>query len=149
LGQRTSSGSTKYYYDSLYQLTRVDYPAGPPFNGESHRWTYDAIGNRLTNTVNDVAKTYAYFKNGSNPLNGQRLQSDGTNSFTFDDAGSLVTKSGTGGTFTFSNAYGDHRLRSISGAVSASYAYDYTGRRASKTVGSTTTSYTYDGQNLV
>lgn len=34
----------------------------PPhvFNGESHSWTYDAIGNRLTSAVNGVPTTYLY-----------------------------------------------------------------------------------------
>ncbi len=49
--------------DPLYQLTRMDYPAGAPFNVEVHQWTYDAIGNSLPNTVNSTTRTYAYFKN--------------------------------------------------------------------------------------
>jgi hypothetical protein len=54
-------------------LTQANYPAPPPYNGEVHAWTYDAIGNRLTNTVNGVPQTYTYLKNGPNPLNGQRF----------------------------------------------------------------------------
>ena len=52
-------------------------PAAPgPFNAEADAWTYDAIGNRLTNSVNGSSQAYVYFKNGSNPLNGQRLQTE-------------------------------------------------------------------------
>jgi RHS repeat-associated protein len=159
LGQRTSMTATvppqglnnalsKYYYDPLYQLTRTDYPSGAPFNGEVHQWTYDAIGNRLTNTVNSTTQTYAYFKNGANPLNGQRLSSDGVNAYTWDANGSDLTRNGAPGNFTFGYDV-DNRQASISGATTASYTYDYQGRRAGKTVSGVTSTYLYDGLNLV
>lgn len=159
LGQRTSMTATvpaqglnaalsKYYYDPLYQLTRADYPAGSPFNGESHSWTYDAIGNRLTNTVNGSTQTYTYLKNGSNPLNGQRLSSDGVNAYTWDANGSNLARNGAPGNFTFGYDP-NNRLAGISGAATATYTYDYYGRRASSTVNGTTTTYLYDGLNLL
>jgi hypothetical protein len=40
-----------------YRLTKVSYPSFAPFNGEIDSWTYDNIGNRLTNTVNGSAQT--------------------------------------------------------------------------------------------
>ncbi len=43
----------------------------------------------------------------------------------------------------------DNRLRSITGATGAAYTYDYQGRRISKTVGGVTTTYLYDGLNLI
>lgn len=139
---------TKYYYDPLYRLTRVDYPNFTPFSGEVDSWTYDAIGNRLTNTVNGVQATYAYLKNGANPLNGLRLSNDGINAYTWDSNGSNLTRSGAPGNFTFGYDV-DGRLNSISGASTATYTYDYQGRRTSKTVSGATTTYLYDGLNLV
>src|SRR5664280_1031312 len=159
LGQRTSltanvptqgftNALTKYYYDSLYQLTRANYPTAAPFSSEIDSWSYDAIGNRLTATVNGVPATYTYLKNGANPLNGQRLSSDAVNAYTWDSNGSNLTRNGTPGNFTFGYSV-DNRLSSISGAATASYTYDYKGRRTSKTVGGVTTTYLYDGLNLV
>ena len=159
LGQRTSLNAnvpaqgftnalTKYYYDPLYQLTRTDYPGAAPFNGEVDQWSYDAIGNRLTNVVNGVPATYTYLKNGSNPLNGQRLSSDGVNAYTWDANGSNLTRNGAPGSFTFGYDP-DNRLNSVSGAATATYTYDYQGRRTSKTVSGVTTTYLYDGLNLV
>ncbi len=159
LGQRTSLSAsvpsqgfsnalTKYYYDPLYQLMRADYPNVSPFSGEIDSWTYDDIGNRLTATVNGVPATYTYLKNGANPLNGQRLSNDGVNAYTWDNNGSNLTRNGTPGNFTFGYSV-DNRLSSISGAATASYTYDYQGRRTSKTVGGVTTTYLYDGLNLV
>jgi hypothetical protein len=100
-GQRSSMNATvpaqsfnnhqsKYYYDANYQLNRADYPNVAPFNAEIDSWTYDAIGNRLTNTVNGNTANYTYFKNGSNPLNGQRLQSDGNNTYAYDNNGNIT-----------------------------------------------------------
>lgn len=150
LGQRTSMtsnlGPTNYAYDSNYQLTQATYPNAAPFNGEIDSWTYDNIGNRLTNTVSGVPANYYYYKNGSNPLNSQRLQSDGTtNAYTYDNNGNLTGD----GTYSYTWDY-ENRLTGITGAgLTASYTYDYLGRRTSKTVNASTTTYTYDGQNLI
>jgi RHS repeat-associated protein len=159
LGQRTSLTSnvpsqglsaalTKYYYDNLYQLTKVDYPTAAPWNGEVHSWTYDAIGNRLTNTVNSTTQTYTYEKIGSNPLNWQWMLSDGVNTYSYQGTGATLSKSGPSGNFSFAwNT--EVQLTGISGAETASYGYDYQGRRRSKTVGGVTTRYLYDGLNLI
>jgi RHS repeat-associated protein len=159
LGQRTSLTSTvpsqglsaaltKYYYDNLYQLSKVDYPAGAPWNGEVHSWTYDAIGNRLTNTVNSTTQTYTYQKIGSNPLNWQRLLSDGVNTYDYFSDGTTYYKAAPEGTYWFTLDSGN-RMSGITGPVTASYGYDYQGRRRVKTVGGVTTKYLYDGLNLV
>src|SRR5216684_7512172 len=62
-GQRTSvtviapgasnivAGLTKYTYDNRYQLIRADYP-----NNSFDAWTYDAIGNRLSNPSSTAAR---------------------------------------------------------------------------------------------
>ena len=56
------------------------------------------------------------------------LTSDGTNEYTWDDRG---------------------QLSAISGATTASFAYDPFGRRVSKTLSSTTTKLLYDGPNPI
>jgi RHS repeat-associated protein len=158
LGQRTSLAATvpsqgfvnqlfKYEYDALYQSNKVTYPGAAPFNAEIDSWTYDLIGNRSTSTINASTQTYIYQKAGANPNNWQRLTNDGTNGYTYDANGSLITRSGPGGNVTFGWNV-DNRLVSLTGAATASYAYDFEGRRASRTAGSTTT-YLYAGSNLI
>jgi RHS repeat-associated protein len=145
--QGLSNHTATYEYDPNYQLLKATYPNTAPFNGEIDSWTYDAIGNRLTNTVNGSPQTYTYQKIGSNPNNWQRLTNDSSNAYTYDGNGSTLTRNGPSGNVTFGwNT--DNRLISISGAATASYVYDYQGRRSKKTVGSATT-YLYDGLNLV
>jgi RHS repeat-associated protein len=159
LGQRTSqtatlpaqglSGAlTRYGYDPLYQLTRAEYPAGAPFNSEVHTWTYDGIGNRATQGIGANVQTYTYLKAAGNPLNGQRLESDGVDSYGYDPAGSLATRQGPGGSSIFGYD-SENRLASITGPTAAIYTYDYQGRRTSKTVDGVTTTYLYDGLNLL
>ncbi|MCK6685924.1 MAG: RHS repeat-associated core domain-containing protein, partial [Thermoanaerobaculia bacterium] len=134
----------KFGYDPQYQLNKAEYPSPPPFNGEIHSWTYDAIGNRLTNTVNATTQNYTYLKNGQNPLNGQKLANDSVNAYTYDFNGNTLTRTGYGFAYDAEN-----RLTSITGNETASYTYDYQGRRTSKTVGGVTTTYLYDGLNLI
>jgi YD repeat-containing protein len=64
--------------------------------------------------VNGVPQAYTYFKNGSNPLNGQRLSSDGIDSYTFDANGNTLTRNGSGSNFTFRWDTED-RMTSMSG----------------------------------
>jgi RHS repeat-associated protein len=140
--QGLSSSLFKYEYDTDYQLTKVTYPNVAPFSGEVDSWTYDFIGNRTTSTVNAATTNYSYQKIGANPLNWQRLLSDGTNSYTYMENGATQTRTG----FTFSWDL-ELRLTSISGI--SSYKYDYQGRRTSRTVGASTNAYLYDGLNLI
>ncbi|HQQ78068.1 MAG TPA: RHS repeat-associated core domain-containing protein, partial [Thermoanaerobaculia bacterium] len=155
LGQRVSmtatvpsqgfnGAQTKYSYDPLYQLKKAEYPAAAPFNSEVHQWTYDAIGNRLTNQVNAAIQTYTYEKIGANPKNAQKLLGDGVNTYAYDFNGSQTSRTG----FGFVNDP-DNRLASINGGTTAMYTYDYQGRRTSKTVAGVTTKYLYDRLNLL
>jgi len=146
--QGLNGGVTRYEYDPLYQLTRAVYPNVAPFNGEVHSWTYDAIGNRLTNTVNATTQTYTYQRVTGNSNNWQRLLSDGVNTYTYDVSGDTISQTGPSGSFTF-GWLREGRLNRITGSASATYSYDHQGRRSSKTVGGQTSSYLYDGLNLI
>lgn len=154
-GQRTSmtasvpsqnfiNSTTNYYYDNNYQLTKAIYPNVAPFNAEISEWTYDDIGNRTQSILNGTPTAYTYFKNGTNPNNGQRLQSDGVNTYAYDLNGNNSTK--TGYTFTW---YFDNQLIGISGTPAITYRYDFARRRFRKIIGTTNYDYIYDGQNLI
>jgi RHS repeat-associated protein len=138
-------GTTTYAYDNNYQLTGATYPNVAPFNGEVHSWTYDNLGNRLTNTIDATTQNYTYYKNGSNPLNGQRLQSDGSKNYSYNFNGNLTSDATNTYTWDFLD-----RLKTITGpGMSATYNYDYMGRRTQKTVNGVTTTFLYDGADLI
>uniref|UniRef100_A0A0N5ACH4 RHS repeat protein n=1 Tax=Syphacia muris TaxID=451379 RepID=A0A0N5ACH4_9BILA len=59
--KETMEGKTGFVYDSLYQLTGVNYP-----NGSQEHYTYDKADNRLTMTTDTLLETYAY--DGANRL---------------------------------------------------------------------------------
>lgn len=147
LGQRSSMtvtsvpgtnlpvGLTKYQYDSRYQLVRADSPSG------YDTWSYDAIGNRTSSRFS----TYTYYKNGSNPLNGQRLRAVGTSpDMAYDSRGNLTGYLVAPNTYTWDYA---SRLASYLGT---SYTYDYMDRRKTATTSSSaTTRYISLGANTI
>src|SRR5260370_41889070 len=79
--QGLSNHTTTNEHDPSYQLLKTTYPNVAPFNGEGDSWTYDAIGNRLTNTVNEATTHYAYQKNAANPNDLHRLRSERSNPY--------------------------------------------------------------------
>jgi len=134
----------KYYFDNLYQLTRVDYG-----NGDVHQWSYDDIGNRVQQVVipsgqPPVVTNYTYYQN-SQSRNSQLLQSDGLSTYTWDNNGNLLTKAATQYAWDY-----DDRLVGISGpSTSASYVYDYQGNRIKKTVSGAETAYLYLSEDII
>lgn len=159
LGQRSSMLSTvpaqgfansltKYYYDDNYQLIRVDYPPAAPFNGEVGQWTYDLIGNRLTNTVNGQTQILTYQSAGTNPNNWQRLLSDGVNSYAFDPNGNVLATTGAQGSQSFTWDFED-RATMRAGAGTTISKYDFQSRRTTIERNSQSTSYLFGGDGPV
>ncbi len=107
-------------------------------------YTYDAAGRR-TAVSGSYARTSLPSAVGSATYNAANQQTAfGSLSLTYDSNGNLTGD----GTNTFSwNAR--NQLSSISGGVSASFGYDARGRRNTKTISSTTTTFLYDGLNIV
>ncbi|MHC4302217.1 MAG: hypothetical protein ACYS7Y_33575, partial [Planctomycetota bacterium] len=126
-----------YTYDSVYQLTFVDYN-----DGSATGYSYDSLGNR---TEVDDGSPATYLSNNLN-----QYTSVGGAGYSYDNNGNLTDD----GLFKF---YYDceNRLTDVNDqndAPVASYSYDYAGRRISKTVyGSpdVTTKYCYDGDQVV
>ncbi|MGH3133443.1 MAG: RHS repeat-associated core domain-containing protein, partial [Gaiellaceae bacterium] len=141
----TTLASLAYGRDSVGQL-QSETPTGLP--GAAQSYGYDQL-NRLVNSG-----SFAYDA-ADNPTTLA-----GVSGFTYDAANQL--QSGPAGAYSY-NGLGQRtgftptgapasshvfdqagRLTSVSGAASASYAYDGDGLRASKTVGATTQYFTWD-----
>ena len=134
-------GLTKYQYDAAYRLTRADYQSG--FDA----WTYDAIGNRLTHATPSWTFNYTYYKNGSNPNNGQRLATDGaTNgSYTYDGNGNVTGTNVSPSMYVWDSA----NLLTQDLLTGSTFGYDFLGRRTLKTLSGVTTRYVPVGFNTV
>jgi RHS repeat-associated protein len=134
----------QYSYDNASRLTGITYSKGGATLGNL-AYAYDAAGRRTSVTgslgrtgLPQTLSTASY--NGANQqtgfggqtltydLNGN-LTSDGTNTYTWNARDQLLSMSGPG--------------------LTASFQYDATGKRGSKTINGGTTSFVYDGANIV
>lgn len=124
--------SVQYTYDSLYRLSQ----AGAKTGSWSIAWTFDAFGNRLTQTPQGLVVT----KVGSQTFG---YTNNKNTSYTYDAAGNQ-TNDGLH-TYTF-NA--ENQIAQMDGGT-ASYAYDGDGRRMKKTYNGETTYYFYSEAGLL
>lgn len=132
-----------YGYDNANQLTSITYTNGGTTLGDL-QYTYDTSGKRTKvggsfSRVDLPAGIASAVYNANNQL----ISWAGT-THTYDLNGN-VAGDGT-------NTYGwnaRNQLTSISGGISASFGYDGTGRRRTKTIGSTQIGFLYDGLNFV
>lgn len=137
LGNRKSckindANTQVYDYDKLYQLVYVDYN-----DGNETWYYYDKLGNRTLMTYNTTDTIY-----DSNTLN-QYVTVSGT-SYEYDKNGNLTYDG------VQSYAYDcENRLLTVDAGSTASYKYDFAGRRIAKTAGGVTTTYLYDGDSVI
>jgi len=116
----TANSRIYRYQDSQYFLTSGNGPWG------ARNWTYDRIGNRLTETRGATTDTYLYLSNatGGNTPKIDRLLPGGepAGRYTFDAAGNLLED----GRLSFS--YGDDKRLTSSGNAKGTATYTYDGR---------------------
>jgi RHS repeat-associated protein len=130
----------QYGYDAASRLTSIQYFNGATLLGDLI-YTYDGAGNRI-----QVGGTYARtglpqaVSSATYNAANQLINWGGT-SLTYDTNGNL-TNDGT-------NTYTWNARNQLASMTGASFAYDPLGRRVSRTVSGTTTSYLYDGVNPV
>ena len=117
-----------YYYDQLYRLTEADYSTGEYF------WfTYDAVGNRLTQETHEDFNTYLY--DDANKL----TEVDGV-TYTWDVNGNLLSDGVS--TYTYNQA---HYLMTVTqGDDEYEFEYSGLGDRLSQSMDGSWTDYTLD-----
>jgi RHS repeat-associated protein len=119
-----------YNYDPLYRLTRAQYSGSL---AASYAYSYDAVGNRLTQDANGVRTTYGYDS-------ANRLTSVNGQAYTWDNNGNLTSD----GLLTYSYDQANRLKQVTQGANTYTFAYNGAGDRLSQTVGITTTHYVLD-----
>ncbi|MGD8456603.1 MAG: RHS repeat-associated core domain-containing protein [Anaerolineales bacterium] len=117
-----------YTYDPLYRLTAADYDTGLYFH-----YTYDAVGNRLSQTTDIATTSYTYdIANRLTAVDSQpytwdnngNMLSDGTTTYTYDAANHLTTATQSGDSYSFAyNGLGD-RLQQTVNTVTTNYSLD-------------------------
>ncbi len=138
----------KYYFDTLYRLTRADYA-----DGSHNEWNYDPMGNRLSAATypaqgEPAIRNYTWYPNGHGG-NSQLLESDGVNTYSWDANGNMLSKTTPDGIsyYTWDSL---NRLKTITAPyLNARYTYDFSNVRTRKTVNSTESVYQYTGWDLV
>lgn len=128
-------GKTTYSYNSVNELTEENLP-----DGTKQTYQYDGFGNRTKTTIGD--KTISASYNEGNQLvewNGEAI--------TYDKNGNRTSD----GKYTYQWDAAD-RLTSITKKGDSkpyvSYTYDEDNRRISKTIGTETIQYHYDGDSI-
>ncbi len=120
--QQVISQTIMYTYDPLYRLTAADYSTG-----DYYHYTYDAVGNRLTQekSVSGQQSTDGYQYDIANRLinvngvdytwdNNGNLLNDGVNSYSYDAANRLTAVSSQQSAFSYGyNGLGDRLQRTI------------------------------------
>ena len=130
----SNDGLTGYAYDDLDRLTGAVYPAASPLTDESYE--YDRVGNR-----EDPSDANIYGYDGNNQITASPGLTYG-----FDADGNMVNRS-DGAILTYDAI---NRMLSFVGTNTADYQYEPAGRRISKVVnGTTTTWFLWDGTKLL
>mgnify|MGYP000507021638 CR=1 FL=1 len=122
-----SPGSKTFGYDNMDRLTSVCFQTGtcPGASDPFIRWTYDGVGNRLSEQRPAGTATYTY--DGLD-----RMLTAGANSYTYDNNGNQLSA----GTRTFTYDLASHLTTTTQGSTTTTYAYDGDGLRLQASEGS-------------
>jgi RHS repeat-associated protein len=117
-----------YSYDPLYRLTGADYDDGTFFH-----YTYDAVGNRITQATLAGTNNYVY------DIANRLIEVDGV-SYTWDANGNLLSD----GMRAYSYNHANRLLGVSQGVDTYAFGYNGIGDRLQQVVNGAPTSYTLD-----
>ena len=130
-----------YTYSTIYQLTNELRIGGTAYQ---RAWTYDQVGNRLTQWNGSITTTYT-----CNDAN--QLVNDGANIYEYDANGNLITKTQGANIWVYGYDWENRQILYTDVSTptnNASYGYDALGRRVSRTVNGVVEKYLLDGANV-
>jgi RHS repeat-associated protein len=127
------SGVETFGYDTRDRLTSACYQASCPNGSDPFiRWTYDSVGNRLTEARPTGTSSYTYDA-------ADELTQAGSTTYTFDSDGNETAA----GSRTFGWNLAGQMTSSASSGSTTNYSYDGDGNRLQAT-GTGTTNYLWD-----
>ena len=152
-GEGTPSETTGFTYDITDRMTQVDYP-----NGGIVDYTYDAVGNRLTEMGTDpvdgiapVNRTYGYDTLEQLIQVSDLADPSGNIDLAYDSNGNLIHKTTDSGSVDFVFDIRD-QLASTNDMINGGdirFDYDYEGLRTKKISTAGETRYLYDGASVL
>ena len=136
---RPNSVTTSYTYDNLSRLTSVLHQlSGSTIDGASY--TLDSAGNRTAKTDQLAAVTSNYTYDAIYQLTQVTQANNTTESYSYDAVGNRTASLGV-------SSYTTNASNELTATSNSSHTYDSNGNTLTKTVGSNTTSYTWDFEN--
>lgn len=140
----TEHGDYRFSYDSLYQLTGINYPDLVAANDE--QFSYDNVGNRLSRTTDEATVEASY--NDQNQLVSHARNGVET-TFTYNANGHTSTKTENGPVTEYLYNHEERLIAvRIDGHTVGQYAYSPEGHRIKKTVNGVTTYFLYNEEGL-
>jgi len=150
-----------YTYNEVNQLTQEVVSNDPNGNNATTSFTYDAVGNLVTKTIDGTQTDYAYNSNDQLTQKGSitytydangNLIGDGTNSYEYDDQNRLTKVTTPTDTIEYSYDANDNRIAKIVNGATTTYLIDantpYAQVITETKDGGTTIDYTY-GNDLL
>jgi len=146
--QRPNGVTTTYAYDSLSRLTRLTHARGQAL--EDFQYTYTADG--LIETIESLAATTQLpaDKNAGPADTANRISQLGPTSYSFNELGQTTAKAEAAGTTSYQwDARGRLIQVNLPNSQTINYSYDAVGRRSSRTAAGNTTTFLYNGTEVV
>jgi RHS repeat-associated protein len=132
-----------YVYDEAGRIESIEYKDASLQVIERVGYAYNSAGERISLDRMNIDPLPPAITNSTYPAlpHANRMDTFNGETVVYDDNGNMTQK----GTMTLTW----DRLVGLSGSQSASFAYDAFGRRIEKTVAGVTTTYLYDGLDIV
>jgi RHS repeat-associated protein len=136
--EATPDGDWSYSYDATGQLTHAVFAStNSAIQSQDIRYTYDAAGNRISESINGVTTDYT-----SNSLN--QYISAGATTYAYDSDGGVVSATTTSGTIHYSYDQNGQLISEAGPHGNYHYSYDALGNLTSVTQNGDTTEYVND-----
>ena len=142
VAEATSDGNWAYGYDAAGELTTANFAStNPAIQSQALAYTYDAAGNRVSQTVNGVTTAYT-----TNALN--QYAAVGGTQYAYDADGNVISETNSAGTITFTYNEGKQLVAQSGPAGTFQYSYDALGNLVSTTQNGVTSNYVNDPLSL-
>jgi RHS repeat-associated protein len=148
--QRPNGVTTNYSYDSAYRLARMTHmgSGGQPIEDLHYAYNLDDEITSITSLAPPLVLPQSATSRAADAAN--RIRQFGGSSYAFDLEGQMASKTDTTGSTNYQwDARGRLTQVTLPGNQTVSYSYDAIGRRSTRSGAGLTTTFLYDGLDVV